>query len=171
MPSGGYRPGAGRKTGAKDKQPRRSPRKAAPAKATGEEKERISKMLSFDLKAKTAMYQDFLVKISQGKKLTLDEKKVMIKLGAELSGEGKAGKKPQPSRERRDPLTYMLDIMNDEEADPDLRFRAAATAAPFIHAKAGEGMGKKDARADRAGKAGAGKFAPGAPPQLKVVGK
>jgi phage terminase small subunit len=40
-----------------------------------------------------------------------------------------------------------------------------------VHARKGEGAGKKDEKADAAKRAGSGKFAPGKPPVLKVVGK
>ena len=137
MPSGGYRPGGGRPKGAKDskpRKPRKTTRKARPPKPTDEEREKIRKMMTFDLKAKAAMYQDFLVKISKGGKLTLAEKRVMLKLSAELAGEGNPEKptaKPEGA-ERKDPLGYLLDIMNDPEEDAERRFRAAATAAPFV---------------------------------------
>ena len=175
---GGYRPGSGRPHGSKDKKPRyvtgkKSREAAARPRLDNEEKEKIKKMMAFDLKAKAAMYQDFLVKISQGKKLTLAEKRVMIKIGAELSGEAKEYT-PAPKIEDTepiDPLTYMLNIMRDPKADPEIRARMAIAAAPFVHQRVGEKKGKKDEKADRAKQAGAGKFAPSAPPVLKVVGK
>lgn len=64
------------------------------------------------------------------------------------------------------PLAYMLQVMNDESEDPDMRARMAIAAAPYVHPKAGEG--KKQDRADRAKKAGTGKFSQGKPP-FKVV--
>jgi len=116
------------------------------------------------------MYQDFLVKISQGKKLTLEEKKVMNKLSAAMEGRA-TGKAPTATDGKRDPLTYLLDTMNDDSLEPDVRFRAAVAAAPFVHPRAGEGKGKKEDKADRAKAAGSGKFQAGAPPKLAVVGK
>lgn len=62
------------------------------------------------------------------------------------------------------PLAYMLAVMNDETEDPDMRARMAIAAAPYIHARAGESAGKKQEKADRAKKAGAGKFAQGKAP-------
>ena len=62
------------------------------------------------------------------------------------------------------PLQFMLQVMNDETEDPDMRARMAIAAAPFVHPKAGEGKGKKNDQADRAKKAGAGKFAQGKAP-------
>jgi hypothetical protein len=40
------------------------------------------------------------------------------------------------------PLDYMLAVLNDEQADPVRRDRMAVSAAPFVHAKAGD-LGKK----------------------------
>ena len=70
--------------------------------------------------------------------------------------------------EKLTPLEYMLKVMNDPNEDKDMRARMAQAAAPYIHPKAGESKGKKDEKADRAKRAGGGKFAAGAPP-LRVV--
>ena len=69
------------------------------------------------------------------------------------------------------PLEYMIGVMNDPQADKDRRDRMAIAAAPFVHARKSDGVGKKDEKADRAKKAGGGKFAPSSPPVLKVVGR
>jgi phage terminase small subunit len=53
----------------------------------------------------------------------------------------------------------MLRVMNDPSVDPARRDRMATAAAPFVHAKVGEG-GKKDQQADAAQKAAVGRFAP-----------
>ena len=60
------------------------------------------------------------------------------------------------------PLEFMLRVLNDPNADKELRAKMAIAAAPYVHPKAGEG--KKNDRADRAKKAGAGKFAQGKAP-------
>lgn len=65
------------------------------------------------------------------------------------------------------PLGYMLAVMNDMTIDAGRRDRMAVAAAPYLHPKAGE-AGKKEAKAEAAKKAGAGKFAPAAPPRLVV---
>ena len=70
-----------------------------------------------------------------------------------------------------DPLEYMLKVMNSEEADAGRRDRMAIAAAPFMHSRKGEGMGKKDEMAGRAKAAGKGKFSSSAPPKLAVVNK
>ena len=64
------------------------------------------------------------------------------------------------------PLQFMLRVLNDPNADKELRAKMAIAAAPYIHSRAGEG--KKNDRADRAKKAGAGKFGQGKPP-LQVI--
>jgi len=71
--------------------------------------------------------------------------------------------------ENLDPLAYMLKVMNDENADAARRDRMAVAAAPFIHSRKGDGLGKKEEKADKAKSAGAGRFAASKPPQLKVV--
>ncbi len=65
------------------------------------------------------------------------------------------------------PLEYMLAVLNDETAEDARRDRMAQAAAPFVHARAGEATKKVDA-ADKAKRVAAGRFAPGAAPQLVV---
>lgn len=65
------------------------------------------------------------------------------------------------------PLEYMLRIMRDPNEDADRRARMAIAAAPFCHARKGEGSGKDD-KAERAKQAGSGKFAAGRPP-IKLI--
>jgi hypothetical protein len=62
------------------------------------------------------------------------------------------------------PLDYMLQVMRDDNADPERRDRMAIAAAPFVHARRGEGKGKKEDREERAKSAGSGKFSPGKAP-------
>ena len=68
----------------------------------------------------------------------------------------------------KDPLEFLLAVMDDESADPKLRVHAAVVAAQYVHAKKGD-SGKKDERQAAAQKAGKGKFASGQPPKLAVV--
>lgn len=91
-----------------------------------------------------------------------------------------AGRKPQPKQVQRldipvpvgeslahkDPKVFLLALMNDLEADVKLRADAAKALMPFMHPKLEGGI--KDARADAAKKAGAGKFGAAAPPRLVV---
>lgn len=60
----------------------------------------------------------------------------------------------------------MLRIMNDSNANPEMRARMAVAAAPYVHKKMGEG-GKKEERHERA-KALASKFTPSTPPPQAV---
>jgi hypothetical protein len=53
------------------------------------------------------------------------------------------------------PLDWLLHVINDETADPRRRDRAAAAAAPFVHAKPAP-AGKKTRAAAEAKRAGAG---------------
>lgn len=69
----------------------------------------------------------------------------------------------------KSPLQYMLDVMNDPGADERLRSQMAVAAAPYLHAKKGEG-GKKDEVAGKAKQAAVGRFKPAAPP-LKLVAR
>lgn len=56
-----------------------------------------------------------------------------------------------------DPLSYMLEVMNDDEADVTRRDRMAIAAAPFVHAKPGDApKGKKEAAQEAAHTAGEG---------------
>jgi len=42
-----------------------------------------------------------------------------------------------------EPLPYMLSVMNDPTADPIRRDRMAVAAAPFVHQRADDRLGKK----------------------------
>lgn len=64
----------------------------------------------------------------------------------------------------KDPKVFLLALMNDLEADVKLRADAAKALMPFMHAKVEAGL--KDAKAEAAKKAGAGKFGAAAPPRL-----
>ena len=75
---------------------------------------------------------------------------------------------PVSPTENRTPLEFMLAVMNDPGQPPNRRDRMAIAAAPFMHPRAGE-AGKKEEQAERAKRAGAGKFAPSAPPKAATV--
>ena len=185
MASGGYRPGAGRKTGTKNSRPRKGskayealhdkkPRKrkdgARPEPTEPTEAEKIKAMLSFGTRAKAKIYQEYLQRLSQGGTLSVAEKRHMDKVGGELETEIKVEPEltANAAAENMTPLEYMLKVMNDPQADKDRRDRMAIASAPFCHPRKGEGMGKKDEKTDRAKAAGEGKYAPSKPP-LKVV--
>jgi phage terminase small subunit len=69
---------------------------------------------------------------------------------------------------RLSPLEYMLQVMNDPNIDSSRRDRMAVAAAPFIHARKGEGEAKKKDKDERAKTASYGKFKP-SPPPLRMV--
>ena len=84
-----------------------------------------------------------------------------------------AGRPPnQPAKldipATKDPLVFLLLVMNDSASDARLRIDAAKSLMPFMYVKKGEG-GKKDKRAEAAQEAGKGKFAPSKPPKLKLI--
>lgn len=153
MGRGGYRPGSGRKKGKKTdlgKNPK--------------EHVLLSKAEEF-----AVFYKGILDRAAQGKKPTAAETKQMQQLAAELAKTYEAGGENEgKSIEDLLPLDYMLKVMNDKNADKEMRARMAIAAAPFCHARKGEGLGKKEERESKAKSAGSGKFAPSAAP-LKVV--
>ena len=67
----------------------------------------------------------------------------------------------------KQPLEFLLAVMNSGKADPKLRVKAAVAAAQYLHMKKGDG-GKKDEEADKAKKAGQGRFK-AAPAPLTLV--
>jgi phage terminase small subunit len=83
------------------------------------------------------------------------------------SGPKKKPQAPLCVDNKDDPLEFLLTVMNDPEAEPNLRVRAAVAAAQYVHVKRGDG-GKKEEGQKRAESASSGKFAPAAPPRLVV---
>jgi len=172
MSRGGYRAGAGRPKGAKDKKPRKLSKKSKAGRKTVSSKEKasIKKLLSLSLSAKAKMYQGFLLKINSGQPLTKKEKDMMDSIGAELADTVEDGGVKRTSKDKDiDPLTYMLKVMNDDTADPERRDRMAGMAAPYVHAKVDKNTSKKQEQAARAKKAGSGRFSAADPPKLKAV--
>ena len=162
---GGYRPGAGRKPGSKDKKPRHQSEQHNEQR---EEAAKIRKMLTFNVKAKAKFYQEFLTRVSRGDVLSISEKKMMDKIAVELSADLTDDEKVEAIIENLTPLDYMLKVMNDPKEDKELRARMAQAAAPYMHPRKGEGIGKKEDKQDRAKAAGEGKFQAGRAP-LKVI--
>ena len=76
----------------------------------------------------------------------------------------------EPAGPKKNPLEYMLSVMNDPTVSEERRDRLAIAAAPFVHPRAGA-AGKKDERAERAKAVGTGKFAPPPAPKLVVNNK
>lgn len=88
----------------------------------------------------------------------------------------KAAAGNQTAKERLDltPLEYMLDVINDPNADQARRDRMALAAAPFVHGKIAEvGAGKKEQQKQAAEKLaeGGGRFATRQGPRLAVDNK
>jgi len=162
---GGYRPGAGRKKGQKDAKPRKGSPRLAEQEQLLIEQEKIREMLAYGTKAKARFYQEFLVRMGKGEKLSIAEKKLFEKLGLELESEVE-GEKPKDTMAGEDLEAgeYLRRVWNDPGMDAALRIRAAE----IIVKGSGEGMGAKDRQNERAKKAGAGKFGAGAPPLRRV---
>lgn len=83
-----------------------------------------------------------------------------------------AGRPPKPKPEpvhipEVDMLTLLQRVALGYTEATSLQVRAAIAAVQYTHVKKGDG-GKKEEQADKAKKAGAGKFAPAAPPKLVV---
>ncbi|MFH2018842.1 MAG: hypothetical protein ABII98_02515, partial [bacterium] len=98
-------------------------------------------MLAYGTKARARFYQEFLLRVSKGEKLSIAEKKLMEKLGQELAAEVDGEPEKVGTAEELDPLTYMLKIMNDPNEDKEARARMAIAAAPYCHPRKGEGAG------------------------------
>ena len=173
---GGYRPNSGPAKGTKYR-PRAAKKKPKPsagkAKAPPEptDADKIRQMLAMGTKVRARMYQEFLQRVGRGEKLSLAEKKMMEKIGEELAAEVNGEKPPEPVMEGENvtPLEVMLKGMRDPNEPKETRYRLAIAAAPFIHPRKGEGMGKKEEKNERAKKAGGGNFASMAH-RLKLVG-
>ncbi len=184
MARGGYRPNSGPRPGAKYRPrtpkpgqpsatiPAKKPRKAPNPPPEPTDAEKIRQMLAMGTKVRARMYQEFLQRVGKGENLTLAEKRMMEKIGAELAAEVNGEKPPTTVTGKIEaPLEFMLRIMNDQAVEQDVRLRAASLAAPFCHDRKGEGLSKKDEKQNRAKAAAAGRFKASAPPILKVVGK
>lgn len=75
---------------------------------------------------------------------------------------------PAPDLSQLTPLDYLLSVMRSDLEEPARRMQAASLAAPYCHAKKGEG-GKKEEK-NEAAKRVASRFAPSAPPKLVAAG-
>ena len=165
MARGGYRAGGGRPPGIKETKPRRR------KKPSGDSDQvKIRQMLAMGIRAKARMYQEFLHRVGRDENLSITEKKMMLTLGEELTAE--IGEKPPESggvAEDLTPLDLMLRGMRDPNEPKETRYRLAIAAAPFCHSRVGEGIGKKEGKAEKAKVAGAGRFRASSPPQIKLV--
>ncbi len=178
---GGYRPNSGPKVGSHYRPrtpkpgqpsatiPAKKPRKAPKAPPEPTDADKIRAMLAMGTKVRQKQYGDFLNRVGRGEKMTLAEKKMMEKIGEELAAEVN-GEKPPVTVDGKieTPLEHLLRVMNDPKESEETRLRAASLAAPFCHARVGEGAGKKEGKVEKARVAGAGRFASMAG-RLKVV--
>lgn len=84
-----------------------------------------------------------------------------------------AGRPPKPPPKigvlvaATEPKAFLLAVMNNADTDARLRIDAAKALLPFMHTKPGEG--KKEEKQSAAKTASKGKFAPSAPPRLKLI--
>lgn len=90
--------------------------------------------------------------------------------GGARPGAGRKPKEPAPPTpvDTRDPLSFLLDVMQGNVEANMTQVRAAIAAAQYVHVKKGD-AGKKDEQADKAKKAAGGKFAPVAAPRLAAA--
>lgn len=80
-----------------------------------------------------------------------------------------AAKRPRKSLGGLSPLEYMLQVMNDDDADDLRRDRMAQSAAPYVHARAADvAPGKKEQKQAAAEEVAGGRFAPRQGPRLAV---
>lgn len=90
--------------------------------------------------------------------------------GGACPGAG-APKRPVPKLDTvavTDPKVFLMAVMNDAGTDARLRIDAAKALLPFVHHKLDAG-GKKELVLIAAKKAATGRFAPSAPPKLKLI--
>lgn len=105
--------------------------------------------------------------IYQGEKL----KAAVVSAAEDRAAKPEQKSEPTDSKNTADldPLEFMRELVGDLNEDPKLRLEAAKALAPYLHAKKGE-LGKKEARAEDAGKVAKGKYASaGVPPGLQRV--
>ena len=158
---GGGRPSAGRKPGSKDKKPRGTPDRDYSDSEAAKRKQ----LLTLGDKAKWKFFQDTMQRVARGEKLTIAEMKHLDKLKTDLE---EAEEKPVTDGKTETPLELFQRVIDDPNEPMETRLRAAALAAPYIHPRKGEGLGKKEEKSDRAKAAGVGRFASMAN-RLKVV--
>jgi len=165
MSRGGFRPGSGRKKGGHNPKPAQKSQEAI-------DRDQIRQLLSLGIQAKKKLFLEYMIRVKnedkQQKPLSIVEKKHMEKIEADLAATEEDGNPGPVDVSESDPLEYMLEVMRDPKADQETRLRAASLAAPYVHARKGEGVGKKEEKGERAAKAGQGKFAPSKPPLALV---
>lgn len=86
--------------------------------------------------------------------------------GGAREGAGRPPKKLGALGEK-DPKKFLLQVMNDPDADARSRLEAAKALLPYLHVKKGDG-GKKEEQQAAADKAKRGRYKPPEPPKLVV---
>ena len=166
MARGGYRPGAGRPPGAKNKKPENTKvvnikKNLSPLEYLLGVMRNKNSLIERRIQAAVAALPFCHAKPALGKKeqrrQAADEAGIDW-LSPELA---------KIFREGISPLEYLLKVMRNESEDIRYRMQASVAAAPYVHRKAGA-LGKKEERRVKANQAATGKFSPGVPP-LKVV--
>jgi len=173
MSSGGYRPGAGRKFGSKDKKLRGKVKTTEKLPLNQADKDKINELLAIDLETreKAKAYSDLLTRASKGESLTAAEKREMSGLREELRKRLSDGEGEDLTLDEPDAKEFLEKLLLSKDVDQKTKIQIANILLPFQHSRKGEGAGKKDEQADRAKAAGAGKFSASAPPKLAVVKK
>jgi len=173
MSSGGYRPGAGRKFGSKDKKLRGKVKTTEKLPLNQADKDKINELLAIDLETreKAKAYSDLLTRASKGESLTTTEKREMASLREELRKRLSDGEGEDLTLDEPDAKEFLEKLLLSKDVDQKTKIQIANILLPFQHARKGEGAGKKEGAADRAKAAGAGKFSASAPPKLAVVKK
>ena len=88
--------------------------------------------------------------------------------GGHRPGAGRQRKQVQPTQtDERDPVKFLLDVMQGIVEANNTQLRAAIAAAQYTNVKKADG-GKKDEQAEKARVVGGGKFAASSPPKLVV---
>ena len=173
MASGGYRPGAGRKFGSKDKKPRGKVKSTEKLPLNQADRDKINELLAIDLetreKAKT--YSDLLTRASKGESLTVIEKREMSSLRDELKKRLSDGEGEDFTLGNPDAKEFLEKLLLSNKVDQKTKIQIANILLPFQHSRKGEGLGKKDEASERAKTAGAGRFSASASPKLAVVKK
>lgn len=75
---------------------------------------------------------------------------VLSAVGVRLGPEEVSISPPPKPAENESPVEFLLRVMNDSAQPTEVRMRAAATAAPFIHRKLEARVRQRDTAAERA---------------------
>src|SRR5574340_112968 len=164
MASGGHRIGAGRPKGAKDRKPRKRKSMASHDPQPKNNKQKIRELLEAGTLAKAKLYHQYVNRVAVGEKLTTADKRLMVKLEAELSAEMQETEQDKPPDITEACDVEAGDFLRGVWNNPDIDLRYRIQAAAEVLRREGEKKGKKEEKADRARAASSGRFAPAKPP-------